>query len=214
MHQKLVGIRNLGFKDNMYDYMRGKVISISPQITVLEVGSIGFRISIPLSLSDKLIIGAEMLLFTSWVIKETSQNLYGFLEKKERDLFELLITVSGVGPKMALSLLGHLSVASFEEAIQNSQIQILSKVPGIGKKTAERLIVELRGKRLTENVLTENHGGALRPIHDAVSALVNLGYSYASAEQAIRGVIKSSPDISDLSQMITLALRTCPKNSG
>lgn len=190
----------------MYEYFRGKLIEKNQLYAVIEIQGIGYKVFTPLShyarLPDE---GEGVFLYTSWVVREASQTLYGFLSKKERDLFELLITLSGIGPKTGLSLVGHLEMNDFETAIITGNVSLLSKVPGIGKKTAERLIVDLKGKFVgvePSGLKQASHR------HDALNALMNLGYSQTTAEKAINQALKEVPLESDLPVLISAALKT------
>ncbi len=130
------------------------------------------------------------------------QQLYGFLTEADRDLFEQLLNISGIGPKSAIAIIGHTDIAAFQQAIATSNIRLLSSIPGIGKKTAERLIIEMRD-RLPK--LSSTSGGSL--LIDASQALMNLGYTPIAAQQAIQKTIKAHPEEHDLSRLITLSLQ-------
>lgn len=190
----------------MYEYFRGKLVEKNQLYAVIEIQGIGYKIFTPLSHYPRLPDEGEgVFLYTSWVIREASQTLYGFLSKRERDLFELLITLSGIGPKTGLSLVGHLEMSDFESAIMTGNVSLLSKVPGIGKKTAERLIVDLKGK-FTGFEPSGLKQTSLR--YDALNALMNLGYSQTTAEKAINQALKEVPLESELSVLISAALKT------
>lgn len=186
----------------------------SPLSVILETGGIGYLIYIPANVFGKLPqCGEKILLHTSYVIREQSQALYGFLSLQEKDLFETLLGVSGIGPKTALSLIGHLPLHDLQRAIGSHDITALCKVPGIGKKTAERLIIELRDKL---NALSISPGDVTVQapsdpkaitIRDAMSALINLGYNQTTAQKAIKKTIKDKSDDIDLATLITDSLK-------
>lgn len=143
------------------------------------------------------------------MVREDSHTLYGFLQKEERDLFETLLTISGIGPKTASSIIGHMEISTFQKAISNSDIRLLSKMPGIGKKTAERLVIEMRDKfkgKSKASISTLSSGGN-DLASDAVNALINLGYHALAAEQAVQEATKLNKDETDLGRLITAALR-------
>lgn len=196
----------------MYEFIRGKLVEATAEIAIIDVGGVGYKICVPLSAFGKMPFpGKEVILFTSFVVRENSQTLYGFLQREERELFEVLIDLSGIGPKTALSLVGHLPLNHFHQAIQSGNILILSKVPGIGKKTAERLIVDLKGKKamaLLERQAISAYGPSSPHIQDALNALLNLGFTHASAETAIKKALDELPEDSDLSTLIAVALRS------
>jgi len=126
---------------------KGKLAHSSPASIIIDAGGIGYKIFIPANIFNALPqIGSEVMLQTSFVIRELSQTLYGFLSAHERDVFEALMGVTGIGPKTALAVIGHLSVHDLQRSIAGHDIATISKVPGIGKKTAERLIIEMRDK--------------------------------------------------------------------
>jgi holliday junction DNA helicase RuvA len=199
----------------MFAYVKGILAQSSPLHAIVEVNGIGYHISIPASLYPKLPqIGEPIQLHTSFVIREFSQALYGFLSPNEKELFEILIDLSGVGPKTALNLIGHLPLPTLQQAVLGHDIHTLSKVPGIGKKTAERLIIELKDK--LANLLPPDpsmHAVHLQSdprsmaIKDAMSALINLGYNQVVAQKAIKKCLNDYPDHVDLASLITNALK-------
>jgi len=200
----------------MYAFVKGILASSSPHQVVIETGGLGYRISIPVHLFSKLPqIGEPLFLHTSFIVRELSHTLYGFSTTEECALFEILITVSGIGPKLALSLIGHLPCRELQKAIKNQDIVGLCKIPGIGKKTAERLFVELRDK-LADLFPQESEGpiptaifssSQAQKISDAMSALINLGYNQLTAQKAIKIAIKELEESSDLAAIITHALQ-------
>lgn len=198
----------------MLDYIKGTLTFSSPSKITLENQGMGHAILIPLSTFAKLpAIGNTVTIFVSFVVREDSQRYFGFCERQERELFEKLTEVSGIGPKTALALIGHLPFADLCLAIQQGDSKSLHNVPGIGKKTAERLIIELKDKLAhweilpqSEKISSEDPQSQL--VSDAISALVNLGYQHAQAHKAIRNAIKNTSSEPSLAQLITMALRT------
>ncbi|MCB1113032.1 MAG: Holliday junction branch migration protein RuvA [Chlamydiales bacterium] len=199
----------------MINYIRGTLTESTPTVATIEAHGLGYQVLIPASLFGELpATGNELLLYTSFVVREDSQKLFGFISKDERDLFEVLIGVSGIGPKTALSLIGHLPARQLCQAIQNNDIPAICKVPGIGKKSAERLIIEIRDRlpALCASdpsgffVQTKNDPRA-QQIQDAMSALVNLGYTQNTAQKAIKKTLETIPDAIDLAELITLSLK-------
>mgnify|MGYP000412740158 CR=1 FL=1 len=133
----------------MLEYIKGTLATINPHKAVVDVNGVGYLLHIPLSAFSAMPpLGKEIIFYISSIIREDSHKNFGFLTLEERDLFEKISTVSGIGPKTALALIGHLDSRALETAITTANTTILSKIPGIGKKTAERLIVELRDKVL------------------------------------------------------------------
>ena len=197
----------------MYEFIRGTLAHASPLLAIIDCQGVGYKLSIPASAFSKLDTGKEYTLFTSLVIRENAHSLYGFTNREERDLFEVLIGISGVGPKTALGLIGNLDPESLRNAIAEKDVSILSRVPGVGKKTAERLIVEIQDKvprhfpYLAENFDLPNCKMGNPILRDALSALINLGYKENAAEKALQKVLKENDDSPNLSQLITQSLQ-------
>lgn len=196
----------------MFDSMKGILKEKEPLKAVVEVGGIGYRLTIPLNTYTKLpSIDANVHLHLSQVIREDSNTLYAFLEKQERDLFEVLITLSGIGPKTAIGIIGHMDMNALQNAIVAADIRILSKIPGIGKKTAERLVLEMRDKLKTFHrkdkglPFASSSGDTIHA--DAVNALMNLGYHPLEAQKAVQAARLDAKDENDLGRLITLSLK-------
>ena len=183
----------------MFDYIKGTLVTATPQKAVIDNQGLGYLLFIPLSVFHRLPqVGSSLSLFVTTIIREDSAKTYGFLSDSERNLFEKLVSTSGIGPKTALSLIGHLPEEDLLSAIHTGNVTQLLRVPGIGKKTAERLIVEMRGS------LTS----APTPVaQDAINALINLGYSANDAQKSITKVLATKEAPTDLSRLITLALK-------
>jgi len=148
-----------------------------------------------------------MLIIGFFIVREDSNTLFGFLTQDSRDLFEKLITVSGIGPKSGLALIGHLDLADFHSAIASSNVRLISKTPGIGKKTAERLIIEMKDRVPNKNIsspITNMHGNTL--LSDAVGALIHLGYSPIHSQRAVQKAIDENNQEKDLGTLISLSL--------
>src|SRR4051812_10900169 len=179
----------------MITSIHGVLSSATPLHATIELNGFGYEVNIPVTTAEKLPpAGATVKLHTLVIYREDAQTLYGFATPAERDFFRLMIeNVTGVGPKGALGIMSRLSLSSLESAIRAGDIGSLSKVPGIGKKTAERLVVELRAKVGTVNGTPIVGGDEPSPSapsesahRDAVAALVSLGYKAADADQAVR----------------------------
>jgi len=167
--------------------LRGRLLRKGPQEAVLDVGGVGYRVAIPVSTFYRLgEPGAEVELRTYTHVREDTLALYGFLTGAEQELFERLISVGGVGPKLAVNILSGIEVPDLVAALRTSDVTRLTRVPGVGKKTAERLIVELKDKMppaVPEE--TPMAPAADRPKEDLLSALVNLGYSRGEVERGV-----------------------------
>ena len=200
----------------MISFVKGKLIHATPAYAVVETGGIGYKIHIPTSVYTSLPkIGSEVFLYTTLVVRELSHTLYGFLSEDERDFFEELTAVSGIGPKLALSLIGHLPMDEMHLAIGNNDIPAISRVPGIGKKTAQRLIIEMRDRVAKSNkyhlpsdfAIEVQSDPRAQNISDALNALINLGYTQVTAQKAIKKSLANFPEAIELSTLITDALK-------
>jgi Holliday junction DNA helicase RuvA len=182
----------------MITSVTGTLVAASPLSAIIETGGLGYEIHVPVTTAERLPApGQSTKLHTFAVYREDSQTLYGFSTEEERDFFRLMVEkVTGVGPKMALSVLSKLSLAILKSAIAAGDVGLLAKCPGIGRKTAERLVIELRDKLNPADLVAVpsgkgNPGSTAVPpaenkIRDAVLALVALGYKAADADKAVR----------------------------
>lgn len=177
----------------MITFLRGKLVDALPTQAIVEVQGVGYEVLIPLSSFDKLPApGGEVHLLTHLAIREDAHVLYGFMTAAERDLFRLLInTVSGIGPKIALNVLSGMNPVALRGAVANSDVKALSQISGVGKKTAERIVIELRDKigaagsweaSSAKRGLSETD----QKVNDAVLALMALGFKQPEAHEAIR----------------------------
>jgi Holliday junction DNA helicase RuvA len=174
----------------MIGSLRGRIASKTPPQLMIEVGGVGYELEAPMSTFFHLPgIGQEVSLLTHLVVREDAQALYGFATEEERRLFRNLLKVSGVGPKIALALLSGISVEAFAQAILNEDVATLVRVPGIGRKTAERLFVEMRDrlKSLTNAAGAVPSEGA-SPESEALGALLGLGYKPAEAARLLNAI--------------------------
>jgi Holliday junction DNA helicase RuvA len=185
----------------MIGFLEGSLRELHPGIALVDVGGVGYEVHIPLSAHRLLADQERVALHVHTHVREDQLALYGFTTRRERDLFRSLIAISGIGPRIALALLSGLTPDELASAVEGEQWRRLAAVPGIGRRTAERLVVELKGK-LT-GVVTPS---ALTLKDDAVSALVNLGYSARAAEDAVVDQLRSAPGL-ELGELLRLALR-------
>ncbi len=191
----------------MYAFFNGKLAQKNPHEIVIDISGIGYLLFIPASLYPNLPnLGETVFVHTSWVVREMSQALYAFASSDERDLFEVLLNISGIGPKTALAIIGHIDILSLEEAVLTGNTRKLTQVPGIGKKTAERLLIDLKGKiKITSN-FTQKISGSSK-IQDALNALLHLGCSQQQAEKAIKQAADELSEECDLASLISAALK-------
>ncbi|MCZ7602712.1 MAG: Holliday junction branch migration protein RuvA [Melioribacteraceae bacterium] len=187
----------------MIGFLTGKIISKKPTKILLDVNGVGYTVNISISTFEKLpelSEPASLFIYTS--VKEDAIDLYGFSSPAEKEMFELLISVSGIGPKLAQSLLSGIQVDELKYAIDEGNLSRIIAVPGIGRKTAERLLVELRDKmsKLSEKFEPAEAGAPSSVRSDAIAALVNLGYNIKIAEKVVRNIMnsKTSTTIEDV----------------
>lgn len=182
----------------MIGYLTGKIISKKPTRILLDVNGVGYTVNVSFSTFEKLPdLNESASLFIHTSVKEDAIDLYGFFTPSEKEMFELLISVSGIGPKLAQSLLSGIQVDELKYAIYEGNLSRITAVPGIGRKTAERLLLELRDKinKLTEKFEPAEAGAPSSIRSDAIAALVNLGYNLKTAEKIVRDVMNSRTSI-------------------
>jgi Holliday junction DNA helicase RuvA len=168
--------------------LKGVIQSKDQEEVIIDVGGIGYSLFMPFtSVSHLPDVGQDVFCYTYTYVKEDRIHLYGFLSLEDKKLFTTLLAINGIGPKLALAILSQLSAHQFAEAVFNEQINQLVSIPGLGKKTASRIILELKGK-LTKELDKETASDPAA--HDASSALVNLGYKKAEAEEAVRKALR------------------------
>jgi len=184
----------------MIGYISGKFLSKKPNKVLVDVNGVGYLVNISLNTFEKLEGKTEAAFFTYLNVREDALDLYGFTTTAEKEMFELLISVNGIGPKVALSVLSGIQLPDLREAISSGNIARIISTPGIGRKTAERMIIELRDKinalshsiELGEESVTQLKTYTVR--NDAVTALVNLGYNQKIAERAVRDCLTKNPE--------------------
>jgi Holliday junction DNA helicase RuvA len=189
----------------MIGYLTGKIISSKPTHILLDVNGVGYAIKISINTFEKLTGKNTISLYIYTNVKEDSITLFGFYTEAEKEMFELLITINGVGPKSALGLLSGISTDDLKQAIITSNVERIVAVPGIGRKTAERLILELRNK--VRDIKEEGVTPAKPSLQkEAVAALTTLGYNLASSEKAVNKILSELP-ISSLEGLIKRSLK-------
>jgi holliday junction DNA helicase RuvA len=204
--------------------LRGRLLERAGGNCVIEVGGVGYFVQVSTTTARALPEeGGEVFLHTHLVVREDAHQLFGFHELDERRLFELLISVSGVGPKVALAVLSGMKPGALARAIRDENLAALVAVPGIGRKTAERLVVELRDKieliaaAAAEPAAAPGPGRRAGPrsehFEDAVAALVGLGYSAVQAQEAIRRASEASPADASLEDLVRGALARLTKTA-
>lgn len=195
----------------MIAYVKGILDEKNIDRVVVDCGGVGYEVWIPLSTFDRLPAeGEQVKLFTYHVVREDAQLLYGFASQQERSMFELMTGVSGVGPKLALTILSGLTVGDLQLAITQADSKRLSSVKGIGKKTAERLVIELRGKinpiEALANATAETSREQSAVLLDAMLALTALGFSEDIARTKVQKVLEDEPHLDNVEAIIKKAL--------
>ena len=204
----------------MISLLTGTVRSVSTDRLTIEVGGFGLSVLVNSQTSAQVTLGTQIQLFTSLVVREDSLTLFGFLNEESRSLFELVQTVSGIGPKVALSILGALTPEDLGRAISREDIAAIEKVPGIGRKGAQRLILELKGKLsdLSHTQQYKSHQPAWR--EQLTSALVSLGFSPKESDAAISNVVSNlqtqnvEASTLELSELLKLTLASGKSSRG
>ncbi|NPA91359.1 MAG: Holliday junction branch migration protein RuvA [Chloroflexi bacterium] len=187
--------------------LRGTVWEKEASLLVIDVGGVGMAVLVPSPLAAQVQVGEEVDLYTHFHVqmqaREGGLSLYGFASREERDLFRQLLNVSGVGPRVALTLISALSAAALKRAILNEEPAILSRVPGIGRKTAEKIVLELKDKVSPPPELPEGVTDVHAADTEVVEALIALGYSVVEAQRAVQGLPR---DVTDVGERLRLAL--------
>ncbi len=188
----------------MIDIVTGQVASMDKSSVVVMVGGIGLRVNVPKSVFDVVHgAGHAVTLYTHLAVREDALTLYGFLTEEDRNIFNILIGVSGVGPKIALAILSTLSIDHLRNAVGREEADVLTRVPGIGKKTAEKIVFELKGKlnigMLPGFALISDVDG------DVIEVLTSMGFSVVEAQTAIQSIPRDAPK--DIEERVRLALQ-------
>ena len=198
----------------MITFLEGTLISALPTQAVVDVGGVGYEILIPLSSYDKLPgVGQPVHILTHLHVREDAQILYGFMTAPERDLFRLLVNhVSGIGPKLALAVLSGMSVSNFKSAVVNADVASLSRISGLGKKTAERIVLELKDKLgvvAAWEAASALHAPSAEQgqANEAVLALIALGYKQVDAHKTVREIQEKERNIATAEDLVKLALK-------
>lgn len=189
----------------MIAYLKGKVINKTAGGVIINVSNIGYQVFIGETLGAEIKIGQEIEIYIHHHVREEAEDLYGFKSLEDLELFELLLSVSGVGPKSALAVISLAATNDIKEAIIRGDASLLMKVSGIGKKTAERLVLELKNKvvRLGSNLILEG-GVSSASFGDEMDALISLGYSFQEAREALNLI---NPDLTDSGERVKAALK-------
>lgn len=188
--------------NSMYAYIKGTLIKCEIDHSIIDVSGIGYLINTPLSLYTQGVReGSSLMLYTSYIVREDSARLFGFQSLEDKEMFEKLLKISGLGPKSALSIIGQSDSINLEEVILSKDVASLTQIPGIGRKTAERIITEL-SDRLKSRPLTAPSATS----SDAIAALITLGYKEKQAFDLVQKALKKSSKEASVSDLISLSL--------
>ncbi|MBR2151210.1 MAG: Holliday junction branch migration protein RuvA [Prevotella sp.] len=197
----------------MIDYIKGELTELTPALATVEAAGVGYALNISLTTYSSIQGKRDVKLYVYEAIREDAYVLYGFVSKKEREMFELLITVSGVGPNTARMMLSSMSVAELCEAISRGDERLIKGIKGIGKMTAQRIIVDLRDKIVTMGIAEEIPAGGTvaTPVNsavrdEAVAALTMLGFAPAPTHKAVTSILQGQPDL-PVEQVVKQALK-------
>ena len=183
--------------------LRGEITHIEDSAVTVEVGGIGLRVFVPAPVRSRLKVGETALLYTHLVVREDALTLYGFETQADRELFHMLLGVSGVGPKVSLAVLSTLTVETVQRAVMNEESEILGRVPGVGKRTAQNIVLHLHGKLRPSDALEQVAAMSDRD-SEVLAALTSLGYSVVEAQTAIQSLPKDASG--DVEERLRLAL--------
>ena len=194
----------------MISLLHGTLFEKSPGLAVIECGGVGYDVTMPVGAYNSLpSAGGECRVFVRHVVREDDEQLYGFATREERGVFDLLQGVSGVGPKLALAVLDGLSVQDFRRCVVNADAKRLGTVKGVGKKTAERIVVELKGKIDPVEAMSSPETGAApldASLRDAILALSQLGFGQEIAYRMVQAAIDAGADRSNTQELVRAAL--------
>jgi len=190
----------------MYEYIRGKVAEAAPTYAVIDIGGVGYHLQISLETFTAIEHADEAMLYTHYVVREDAQLLYGFATKVERELFRLLISVSGVGGNTARMILSTYSPAELQGIITAGNAVLLKNVKGLGLKTAQKIIVELTGKLTALGADAVDSVATGGNADEAVEALVMLGFAKGAAEKVVRAVVRENPSVS-VEELVRMSLK-------
>jgi len=189
---------------SMIATLRGEVSQIEDHAMIVEVGGVGLRVFVPGPLRGRLKVGEAVMLYTHLVVREDALTLYGFESQPDRELFNMLLGVDGVGPKVALSVLSTLTLDAVQRAVFAEEPDILGRVPGVGKKTSQKIILYLHDRLKPADALAKVAALSDKD-SEVLAALTALGYSVVEAQTAIQSLSKDAPD--DVEERLRLALQ-------
>ncbi len=192
----------------MIGFLTGKIASLSPTRLLIDVNGVGYIVNISINTYEKLHAQTGIVsVFTHLNVKQDGMDLFGFHSQSEKDMFELLISINGIGPKLALGILSGIQTDELKDAIHFGNLNRIKAIPGIGKKTAERLVLELKDKisQVVDDTTISSSSGSFAIKNDAITALSTLGYAPKFAEKYVKQILDDNPNI-QLENLIKSAL--------
>lgn len=195
----------------MISFLKGTILSCKPTRVVLDVQGVGYEINIPLSTYEKISTARSTELFIHMVVRENAILLYGFNSEEEQQIFSLLLTISGIGPSIAISILSSMTPQQILSAVKNDQITAFTSIPGIGQSKSEKIIFELKRKLKKLDTILSRESTTTPYMKDAIEALVSLGFDEKQASSTVSSVIAQHSDINNIETIIRLSLKQLSK---
>ncbi|MGB4270336.1 MAG: Holliday junction branch migration protein RuvA [Spirochaetota bacterium] len=195
----------------MISFLKGNILSCKPTRVVLDVQGVGYEIHIPLSTYEKISTATSIELFIYMVVRENAISLYGFISEEEQQIFSLLLTISGIGPSIAISILSSMTPQQILLAVKNDQITAFKSIPGIGQSKSEKIIFELKRKLKKIDTILSQESATTPYMKDAIEALVSLGFDEKQASSSVSSVIAQNPTINNIETIIRLSLKQLSK---
>ncbi len=195
----------------MISFLKGNILSCKPTRVVLDVQGVGYEIHIPLSTYEKISTATSVELFIHMVVRENAISLYGFISEEEQQVFSLLLSIPGIGPSIAISILSSMTPQQILLAVKNDQITAFKSIPGIGQSKSEKIIFELKRKLKKIDTILSRESAITPYMKDAIEALVSLGFDEKQASTSVSSVIAQNPTINNIETIIRLSLKQLSK---
>lgn len=195
----------------MISFLKGNILSCKPTRVVLDVHGVGYEINIPLSTYEKISGTTSTQLFIHMVVRENGISLYGFNSEEEQQIFSLLLSISGIGPSIAISILSSMTPQQILSAIKNNHIAAFTSIPGIGQSKSEKIIFELKRKLKKLDAILSQESATIPYMKDAIEALVSLGFDEKQASSTVSLVCSKNSEITNIETIIRLSLKQLSK---
>ncbi len=195
----------------MISFLKGNILSCKPTRIVLDVNGVGYEIHISLSTYEQINTATVVQLFIHMVVRENAISLYGFNTEEEKEMFSLLLTISGIGPSIAISLLSSMTPQQILSAVKNEHIAAFKSIPGIGQSKSEKIVFELKRKLKKLDSILSKESATIPYMNDAIEALTSLGFEEKQASSTVALVVTQHPDIKNIETIIRLSLKQLSK---